>query len=188
VIHAVQLFDSDLSRARAVARFVRDGIADGERVLVVTRLEDWTVTGERLLKQGVAPGDAIAAGRLVLVDADALIAGLFARGAPDQATLDAAIRDLVTQHTADGLPLRVYGDMVDVLAARGDFVTAQRLEQSGNAVQASAPVQIFCGYAAAHFPDARALGALRAIRRLHTHTHLEPSDVLSTQLMHAAGA
>jgi hypothetical protein len=140
VIHALQLFDSAVSRARALAAFVRDGLAAGDRVLVMTRLEDWTPAGERLLKQGVAPEDAIASGRLVLTDAEAMLAQMFERGTP------------------------------------------------GNAVQAAAKVNILCGYAASHFPDAEALGTLRAIRRLHTHVHLEPADVLSTQLLRAAGA
>jgi hypothetical protein len=193
VIHAVQLFDSAVSRSRAVAAFVRDGIAAGDRVVVMTRMEDWTAAGERLLKQGVAPEDAMAAGRLVLMDAEVMLAMLFEHGAPDQSALDAALRELVRMHTADGLALRFYGDMVDLLAARGDFATAQRFEQAGNAAQTSARVNIFCGYTAPHFTaphlsDARGLDALRAIRRLHTHVHLEPADVLSTQLMHAAGA
>ena len=186
--HAVQLFDNSGSRARAVATFVRDGLAAGDRVVIAMRAEAWAATAAVLAHQGVPPDDAIAAGTLVVIDAKTMVQGLTRDGAPDALFLERTIGELVGQHSSDGRRLRMYGEMVDVLVARGDFDTAQRLEQAGNAVRTRVPFKILCGYSAAHFTDPGRGDALRAIRRIHTHVHLDPEDKVATHLMQAASS
>ena len=39
--HGVQLFDSNGSAARALAGFVREGLAHDEQIVLVTRLDNW---------------------------------------------------------------------------------------------------------------------------------------------------
>jgi hypothetical protein len=186
VSHAVQLFDSTSSRALAVASFVRDGLRAGDRIVVITRPAAWDMAASNLTSMGVSIDEAIASGRLTVMDAEALLQLLMRDGALSQERFDELVGGLVSQQTAGGHRLRLYGDMVDLLASEGHFEAARRLEAMGN--QLPAPVMLFCGYSSACFSAPQAAGALRAIRRLHTHVHLHPADVLGTSLLEAAGS
>jgi hypothetical protein len=182
----VQLFDGDASRARAVADFIRDGLLTGERVVVVMRLDKWTGTAAAL-GPDIGLREAIASGRLTVLDAHDTLERLLRDGTPDAERFNDVIGSLVAAEVPGTRGLRAYGEMVDVLAADGDFHGARQLEALWNDLRARIPFALFCGYSSVHFPDARGGEALRAIRRLHTHAHLDADDVLGTRLMADAG-
>ena len=186
--HTVQLFDTTASRALAVADFVRDGLHAGDRVAVVMRLEAWNIAASSLAREDVSLEEAIASGRLTVLDADATLQRLMVDGAFDQARFDEVIGGLASRLTAGGHRLRAYGEMVDLLASEGNFEGAQRLEALWNGLQARLPFTLFCGYTSAHFCGAGAAEALHAVLGLHTHTHLSPDDVIGGHLLEAAGA
>jgi hypothetical protein len=186
VQHTVQLFDTSASRALAVAAFVRDGLRAGDRVAVVMRLEAWNIAAASLAREDVALDDAIASGRLTVLDADATLQRLMRDGAFDQARFDEVIGGLVARLTAGGHRLRAYGEMVDLLASEGNFAGAQRLEALWNGLQTRLPFTLFCGYTSTHFCGAGAAEALHAVLGLHTHTHQHGDDVLGTHLMSAS--
>ena len=184
--HAVQLFDTTSSRALAVASFVRDGLRAGDRAVVITRPDVWDMAASNLTRMDVSIDEAIGSGRLTVLDAEASLQLLMRDGTLRQERFDEMLGRLVSQQTAGGQRLRLYGDMVDLLASEGHFDAARRLEAMGN--QLPAPVMLFCGYSSACFSAPQAAGALRAIRRLHTHVHLGPADTLGTSLLEAAGS
>jgi hypothetical protein len=67
----------------------------------------------------------------------------------------------------------VYGEIVELLAAREDFAGAVALEELWNGLARRYPFTLLCGYSAAHFADPTRAGALEAICATHT-----PSSVL----------
>ena len=184
--HAVQLFDADASRARAVASFVREGLQSRERVVVVMRAQAWTLAAVSLAND-VALSDAIDAGRLTVLDADATLERLMRDGALDPVVFAEMVGPLVAAEVPGTRGLRIYGEMVDLLAAGGDFAAAQQLESLWNDLRSRTPFKLFCGYSSMHFPGSDGREALRAIRRLHTHTHLSAQDVIGMHLMESAG-
>jgi hypothetical protein len=184
--HAVQLFDGDATRVRAVAAFVREGLVSDERVVVVMRLASWTATAAEL-ERDLDLRRATESGRLTVLDSDSTLERLLRDGKPDAEHFDAVIGSLVAANVPGIRGLRAYGEMVDLLAAERDFAGAQRLEALWNDLRARTPFSLFCGYSSMHFPGVRDREALRAIRRLHTHTHLHPGDIIGTHLMEAAG-
>ena len=135
--HIVQLFDGVDSLADTVAEFLRDGWVQGHTLLVVATPAHWAATAERLVGLGVPIDLASRAdGRLVVRGADETM-GLFMRdGRPDAARFEASVGRFVGELVARGRPLRVFGEMVDVLAADGEY---RRRRGARNVVERAAP-------------------------------------------------
>lgn len=84
---------------------------------------------------------------------------------------------------ARGRPLRVFGEIVDLLADQGDFTSAQQLEDLWNALGESESFELLCGYSAVHFGDPQNADALRGICPSHFQVRSSPPDVLASFLV-----
>jgi hypothetical protein len=183
----VQLFDSHESAAQAAAAFVAEGFADGERVVLVIRLDDWSRAAVRLAAEGIPLGEAIGSGRLVVRDSTRTVEGCLIDGMPTAGNFERAVGDLVRDLASAGVRLRAYGDMVDLLAAEERFDAAARLEELWNDLRARVPFTLFCGYSSTHFCRAGD-DALCRIRGLHSHERREPGDLVANHLLEPTGA
>ena len=182
--HLVQLFDDGESLAEAVAAFLFEGWAAGQTLLVAARPHTWAATSQRLVGLGCNVQDTIGSGRLVVLDAAGTLASFTQNGSPRADRFDQAIGDLVRRLAAENpLGLRIYGEMVDLLAAQGDFGPAEQLEVLWNELGARVPFKLLCGYASAVFADERSAAALHAICRTHTKTTVHPADLLGVWLL-----
>jgi hypothetical protein len=179
--HLLHLFDDEASRAETVSAFMREGLAVGDRVLVVATPEHWDAIAARLDERDLDA--AVRDGRLTLRDAAATLRTLMHRGVPDPKRFDAAVGALVRQLASAGTPLRVYGEMVDVLAVQGDFDAARDLEALWNQLGGRTPFVLLCGYAAVSFGDPQSAHALRAICSAHSHVISSADDVLGSFLL-----
>jgi hypothetical protein len=92
---------------------------------------------------------------------------------------------LIRQLSANGKPLRIYGEMVNVLAAQGEYQAAHQLEELWNDLGRRNRFTLFCGYAASHFGDPRTAEALHGICDTHSQVLSSPQDVLGSFLLHA---
>lgn len=183
-VHALQLFDDDDSLAATLASFLREGFAQKETLLVVATTDHWHAT-HRLLASTRMPVEAAAqSGQLTVLGADhrtlSLILGPVGL---DPRRFHSTIGVLVRQLAARGAPLRVYGELVDALAARGELDAALELEELWNDLIATVPLRLLCGYAAAHFGDAQGAAKLHRICRTHSRLRSNPRDVLGSFLL-----
>jgi hypothetical protein len=96
---------------------------------------------------------------------------------------DEVVGSTVRKLTSDDGSVRVYGDMVDILAAEGEFIAAQRLEELWNELGERQQFKLLCGYAAVNFAGAAAGKALRHICDLHDDAHASSDDALSSYLL-----
>jgi hypothetical protein len=181
--HSVQLFDSSESLADAVADFMLTGASGGEKLLMVLTPEHWAVVAPALEAKGYPVADAIAQGRLTVLDAAASLSAITRNHVPDAHLFDVRVGALVRQLAAASTRLRVYGEMVDLLAARGDFTAAESLEDLWNALGSQIPLELFCGYSSVHFGHPRSKAALRAICATHNSIRLGSSDELGAWLV-----
>ncbi len=74
---------------------------------------------------------------------------------PDQAHLRSLVREMAQARDHSHAPTRFYGEMVDLLAERGDFKGAVDLESAWNRVLAHVPATVLCGYSSSHFGNPR---------------------------------
>lgn len=183
--HFVQLFDTPDSLQDTVARYVAEGLARDELVLVITSAARWIAIDRRLLALGWQPAEAVARGELVVIDGATVMGELLVNGAPDAKRFDAIVGTLVHRLGA-GRTLRAYGDLVDSLASDGDFTGAQQLENLWNRLAATDRFTLLCGYSAVNFGNPQSAKALRQICRCHSEVRTAPADDLGNWLVDVA--
>lgn len=183
--HIVQFFDTDESRADNVASFLDDGYQAGEPIVVVARPANWSLMTERLQLLGVPVQSAIANGRLVVRDANQTLDEISRSGSVDAAAFEAVVGKAVMTLGHRGR-VRAYGEMVDMLAQRGELADAIKLEHLWNDLGERASLSLMCGYSAAHFVSSGTHRALLEICRSHSGVHHHPHDPLANWLLTTA--
>jgi hypothetical protein len=180
--HIVRLFDDDVSRADAVAAFVLEGEARDERVLLAITDDHWELVSNRLASANYPLAARLADGRLTVLDAATTLRGLVRCERPEPAAFDDLVGARVRQLTSEG-PLRVYGELVDLLVAEGNFQGTFALERLWNDLTRQHPCRLLCGYWSVHFGDPRSREALQRICAAHSDVHCRPEDELGAWLL-----
>jgi hypothetical protein len=186
--HSIQLFDDTDSLANAVAAFVQEGVSKHDRVLVVMRHELWNLTAAQLDRNPVSIRDAVASGHLSVLDSERTLQQFMDDGQPESRLFDDVVGATVRNLASAGGAVRVYGDMVDVLASEGELAAAARLEELWNGLGERLPFTLHCGYFGANFADPRAARGLRQICNLHHCARADAGDSLSRYLLETAAA
>ncbi len=183
-IHLVQLFDSADSGVAAVSGFLEEGFGEGDPLLVVMAQEQWTSVADRLRAIGIPIETAMESGQLTVRDAAATLNDFMRGGRPDRELFANSVGTRVRQLVSRGGRARIYGAMVDLLAAAGEFLGARQLEEFWNDLGDRESFTLLCGYSAEHFGNPRAAEALRSICRAHTQLRSNPRDLLGSFLLH----
>jgi MEDS: MEthanogen/methylotroph, DcmR Sensory domain len=183
--HLVQLFDSDESLADAVGAFLHEGFVRGETLLAVMDEQRWYAVAMRLSSWGVPVDQVMRSGQLTVRAAAETLKTFMRLGRADRDLFEDSVGALIRDLSGRGAPLRIYGEMVNLLAAAGEYRAAHELEELWNNLGRRSVYRLFCGYAAAHFGDPRTLGALRRICASHSQVLSSPQDVLGSFLLNA---
>ena len=184
VTHAMQLFDSDDTLSMHAATFLHRGYLQGEQLRVIATSDHMAAIARHLGNLGCPVTDALASGRLRWMDAPTTLQMLMPDGRPpDEAHLRALAREMAQARDHSHAPTRFYGEMVDLLAARGDFRGAVGLERVWNRVLAGAPATLLCGYSSTHFGDPSTSAALHEICQQHDDVRSCETDLLGTWLV-----
>ena len=167
---------------------MRDGLLAGDGVLMVMTLPHWEAITRRCRDNGVDVATARASGWLTVRDAHEALAEFMERDQPNWPLFNASIGTLVRGLSVTGARLRIYGEMVDILARANEFMAAEQLEEFWNRLREEAAFTLFCGYSAEHFGNPRDRATLRHICELHTHVESDPRDVLGSFLLKTQAA
>ena len=184
--HVVQFFDSDESRASCVASFLAEGYRAGDPLLVVARPSNWAAIIAELGRMNVPVQQALAELQLVARDADDTLRRLSRNGSPDETLFDEVVGRAVRSLQKPGKRIRIYGEMVDMLAQRGELPDAIRLETLWNNLGERTSYFLMCGYSAAHFVSTTTHRAMRDICGAHSAVHRHAHDPLAAWLLTAA--
>jgi len=182
--HAVQFFDTPDTRAKAIADFLIEGYRTGDALLLAISRPHWQIVAGLLRDAGI-PVDA-ASGDVTVLDAREALDELMCDGQLDRERFDAVIGATVRRLAASGRRCRIYGEIVDLLAAEGDFRSVQMLEDLWNESCDQLGFRLFCGYTAANLGDPRSVDALRSICRSHSLVLANSRDLLGSFLATAA--
>lgn len=185
--HVVQLFDGEDSLIAGASGFLLDGLARRETVLAVTGGHRWAGITQQMTEAGTDVSYPSVASRVTWIDATSLAGQIAPDGRVRTDVFDRTVGGTVRRLARPGRTLCIYGDLVDVLAQRGDFTAAHKVEELWNVLAAQHRFRLFCGYDAAHFGDPRTRGALAAICRQHRRVDAHPSDALATWLVSCCG-
>jgi len=174
--HIVQLYQDQEFLNRAVCRFARAGLANGEGVILVSTLPHWDGFGARLEAEGVDVEAAQGRGQLTVVDADELLPSFMRDAMPDPPVFRRVFGDVLVQARSDGSypEVRVWGEMVNVLWERGDVAASMNLEDQFDRLGKKSDIAIFCSFLMDNFKgDVHE----HMLPRLGTnHSHLIPVE------------
>ena len=185
--HHLQLFDSSKSLAETVAAFLIAGFERGEPLLVVATPQHRELLARKLEEAGLNLREAMLANRLVMLDAAQTLEKFMRQDAPGPAAFDEVVGSLVAR-ISDDSRVCIYGEMVDVLASRGQYKAAQQLEELWNALGQRESFTLFCGYASGHFGDPKTAKFLSDICDAHEHLHRKKDDLLAEYLLNQRDA
>lgn len=180
--HHLQLFDSSRSLAETVSAFLLDGFGRGEPLLIVATPPHVELLTRKLESAGLNVRAAERANRIVMLDAAQTLAKFMRQDSPNPAAFDEVVGTLVAR-LAGNKRVCIYGEMVDLLAARGNYKGAVQLEDLWNALGRRESFTLFCGYASGHFGNPRAAHVLSDICAAHSHVNRKPDDLLAEFLL-----
>ena len=175
--HLVEFYDCEAALETSMLAFLRPTHAEGACLVAAT-------PQHREVVAAAAP-EAVADGRIVLLDAAALVERLLHDGMPDPDAFATIIGGLVDAADVTAGPVRIYGEMVAVLWEQGNVAGAMALEDLWNELAAARPFALMCGYPAGFFSGAGAAAAFAQLCEQHTAVTL-PADRHLTHLASAA--
>lgn len=158
------------------------GFERGEPLLIVATPEHRELLARKLGESGLNIREAIAANRLVMLDAVQTLDKFMRQDVPSAIAFDEVVGSLVARLSND-TRVCIYGEMVDVLAARGNYKGAQQLEELWNVLGRRESYTLFCGYASGHFGNPKTVTALADICASHSHLHRKKDDLLAEFLL-----
>jgi hypothetical protein len=145
--HIVHFYESDDDLASSVATFCLVGLLNGcGCVVIATRGHQATVTA-KLRECGIDIEHAMRSNQMAIVDAEAALSEICSPGTPDRAAFDRIASEAVENVRLHHSHILMFGEMVGLLAARGDHQSAILFEQWCNeCLFRTTNVQMFCAY------------------------------------------
>ena len=151
--HAVQFYKDSRSLADRVAKFIAEGFELGQPALVVaTPLHAANIT-RALDASGIDSAAVKKTGELQVLDAAKMLRAFMINGQPDALLFKSNVGDVIERLCVGRkpCPIRVYGEMVDLLWQEGNEEAAIRLEILWNHLASAYDFALLCGYAVGHF-------------------------------------
>jgi hypothetical protein len=178
--HVVQLYGrNDQLLTRNVSRYLAEGLRRGDALVVIaTREHAAAITGELTLDGG----DAVADGRLVVLDARETLDRFLVGGQPDEALFRDVVGGVLAEaHRRSSTGhVRAFGEMVGLLWVAGDRAAATRLEEYWNDLLRGSACSLFCAYPIDIYDNDGDTGGLDAVLGSHTHMSLGPNTMVSS--------
>jgi signal transduction histidine kinase len=169
--HAVQFYEDDAFMVSSVGDYLASGLAVGQRVLAVITTSHRDAIRAHLEERGLNVERAMLRGQLLLADAHELLDAFMVDGRPDpqrfRSALDRPFRAM------DGYPsprpVRVFGEMVDLLCREGNVNGAIALEALWNELAAKESFSLLCAYSMSSFGDGGHTANVASICGAHSH-------------------
>jgi hypothetical protein len=171
--HVVTFYRSDDVVVEQVASFISDGLAANEHVIAIATTRHWNAITGRLEESGIAYGRATGSGQLVFVEADEALEAITVDGEVSVDRFQAMLAPLVKP----GTRTRIYGELVSLLAQRGDVDAAIAVERLGHELAHAQNIRVLCGY---HVDGARPLTADEIARIQQTHDRSVLQETVTT--------
>ncbi|MFL6300229.1 MAG: MEDS domain-containing protein [Terriglobales bacterium] len=169
-VHSVQFYDSHTALMDRLCALVSAGLLVGDSLLIVATDEHREQLVAALYNLKVDVLDYAWANRIVMCDAEELLAEFMVDGLPDPELFRTAIGDLLNESRPrddKDAGVIVFGEMVAVLWGEGNRVAALALEHLWNNLLAEQTLNLNCAYPRALFASDEA-GVL-TICQSHSH-------------------
>ena len=170
--HAVQFYRDAKSLAETAAKFLMDGVNAGEPIIIVATSVHTAAILAELGNLGCDTNLARMTGEIQTFDARKMMSSFMVNGRPDPLLFKSNVSDLLERACAGRAPcpVRVYGEIVDLLWQEGNTDGAVRLEILWNQLASAYEFSLLCGYAVGHFyKETRDHHGLQSVCEHHSH-------------------
>jgi signal transduction histidine kinase len=140
--HFVQFYERDAFLEDAVADFIGGALRDGGAGIVVATTAHREALEQRLRMSGFD----LDAGRYIALDAAETLSRFMTDGAPDPGVFENVIGARIDRAAEGGRRVRVFGEMVALLAVAGNTQATLQLEELWNRLQSRRSFALFCAY------------------------------------------
>jgi hypothetical protein len=165
--HLVHIYANDGAFIESLEGFVAAGLDAGDGVVVIaTEPHRWELD-ERLRQRGFDLGPARLCDQFISLEAEETLSRFIVDGWPDDELFSRVIAELVERAGSDGRRVRVSGEMVALMWARGDCGATVRLEYLWNNLCRQRTFSRFCAYPKSGFTQTADL-AVQAICAAHS--------------------
>jgi hypothetical protein len=166
--HIAQLYTEPEFLARAVGRFVGDGLRAGDAALILAVPSHWQAIAGRLAGEGFDLDQLQRRGQLLVLEAAPCLARVLVDGMPDPERFRAVIGGAVeAARRAGSGGVRAFGELVDLLR-RTDLAATIRLEELWNELLATHGISLLCGYSVDAFDPRLYRGFLQRVCAVHS--------------------
>ncbi len=170
--HTVILYGDEEARLiDHVVNFLCENLAVGRPVLIAATQSHQEAFSAALRAKGIDPAAQSKGGLLVYVDATALLEQILVNGRLERRAVDRISGETVRNLRMRG-PLRIYGEVVDILWSRGRGEIAIELEGLWNRLRLRVDFELLCGYGIDIFDSSFAIGSIEGI--IHAHGEVLP--------------
>jgi PAS domain S-box-containing protein/excisionase family DNA binding protein len=144
--HLVQFYETDAFLLDAVGDFIGTALRAGDAAIVVATEAHRAGLEERLQADRLDVTAARARYRYVTLDAAETLSRFMVDGAPDPERFAEVIGGIVARAAAGGRRVRIFGEMVALLAIAGNTAAAIHLEELWNDLQQRHAFSLLCAY------------------------------------------
>jgi hypothetical protein len=149
--HEVQIYGNDREFIERLEGWVRQGLEQGESVVVIATRDHVEELELRLRAQGVDLVGARLEDRYIPLCAERTLARFMRNDWPDDANFNDVVGEVLCRARSGGRKVRAFGEMVAILWARGHAVATVRLEFLWNQLLRTEKFPLFCAYPRAGF-------------------------------------
>ena len=153
--HFVQFYESDEFIINSVAEYIIHGLKTGETCIVVATGDHLAALSSAMGSFGSEFGRANADGRYIALDAVEILSRIVAEGRLDTTSFSNVLHPIIAEVASRGTQVRVFGEMVGLLCARGDYDQALKLENLWNDLRQTYRFSLFCAYPISSLDNAR---------------------------------
>lgn len=145
--HTVHFYESDDELASLVATFFLSGLVGGCGCVAFVTPDHGEAIVSNLRECGIDVEHAMHSNELMIIDAEVTLGEILSSGNPEWAVFTRIASEAVQAMSLRHSHILMFGEMVGLLAARGDHQFAILFEQWCNESLLGAPhVQMFCAY------------------------------------------
>lgn len=151
--HAVYFYEEDTFLIDNVGQFIKTGFERQETVIIVATAEHRMDLQAKLTDENMIGLFAPDGRNYVTLDASMTLSLFMLNDWPDEQLFLKVIGQIIAS-SAQGTPVRIYGEMVAVLWAQGKHKAAIRLEELWNTLATQQDFSLLCGYPSSAFQGA----------------------------------
>ena len=176
--HFAQFYDNEFFLLDSITDFISDGLHAGDACVVIGTKphRDWLAT--KLLGRGFDVNNHGLGDRYCAFDAQETLSQFFVNDVIYPELFGKLVGDVLMRAAGKGARhVRAFGEMVALLAGRGNFKAATQLEQLWNKLQKKHEFALFCAYSLSSFNGNNSKALIDVCQE---HSHVIPAESYNT--------